>query len=212
MRLYLIRCECGDDRSVRTSMAGGTVECFNCGDLIEIPAFSQFSNLPLDTQNDDVRWFDPPPKPRIKKSYSLKHLLVITAVLAALLAVAIYLFGPMGPFRDPVFDTSVVTDIRTSTNLARDKSTMWNTVTNKSGTFNVAPVSAINASRRVFETLKSQLIGKNREEVRELIGFTTDPNMDIMVHSLALIGMRTCTDSIAETSVGNTIYIWTTTE
>ena len=49
---------------------------------------------------------------------------------------------------------------------------MWNTATNKNGTFHVAPVSAINASRRVFESLRPQLIGKNREEVRELIGFT----------------------------------------
>ena len=172
MPLHLIRCECGNNRSVRPSMAGETLECSSCGDSIAIPALSQFSNLPLDTQTEDVRWFDLPAKRKIKKSYSLKHLFVVTAASGLLLAVTIYLFGPMGALRDPVFDAPVITDIQTSTNLERDKSIMWNTATNKNGTFHVAPVSAINASRRVFESLRPQLIGKNREEVRELIGFT----------------------------------------
>ena len=77
-------------------MAGETLECSSCGDSIAIPALSQFSNLPLDTQTEDVRWFDLPAKPKINKSYSLKHLFVVTAALGLLLAVTIYLFGRWG--------------------------------------------------------------------------------------------------------------------
>ena len=175
MPLYLIQCVCGCDHSVRTSMAGETLECSSCRNPIAIPALSQFSDLPLDVETHDVRWFQIPQERKVKRSYSLKHLFLITAVLGAVLAVSIYLFGPMGALRDRVFDTTVITDIMPSTDLKRDKSIMWKTAENKDGTFDVAPVSAINASRRVFESVKSQLVGKNLSEVRKLIGFTERP-------------------------------------
>ena len=173
MPLHFVQCECGCRHSVRTSMAGELLECGHCGCSMTIPALSELSTLPVDTQNADVRWFDLPQKPR--KSFSIRQLLVLTGVVAALLAAGIYLFGPMGPWRDPIFDTRLDRNTQTSDNLARDKLIMWNTVPNRNGTFNVAPVSSINASRRVFESLKTKLIGKNRDEVRELIGYKNRP-------------------------------------
>ena len=173
MPLHFVQCECGCRHSVRTSMAGELLECRHCGGSMTIPALSELSTLPVDTQNADGRLFDIPQKPR--KSFSIRQLLVLTAVVAALLAAGIYLFGPMGPWRDPIFDTRLDRNTQTSDNLARDKLIMWNTVPNRNGTFNVAPVSSINASRRVFESLKTELIGKNRYEVRELIGYKNRP-------------------------------------
>ena len=154
-------------------MAGELLECGHCGGSMTIPALSQLSTLPVDTQNADVCWFDIPQKPR--KSFSIRQLLVLTGVVAALLAAGIYLFGPMGLGRDPVFDTRLDRNTQTSDNLDRDKLITWNTVPNRSETFNVAPISSINASRRVFESLKTKLIGKNRDEVRELIGYKNRP-------------------------------------
>ena len=177
MPLHFVQCECGCRHSVRTSMAGELLECRHCGDSMTIPALSQLSTLPVDTENADVRWFDIPQKPW--KSFSIRQLLVLTGVVAASLAAGLYLFGPMGPMgprRDPIFDARSDRSTQTSDNLDRDKLIMWNTVPNRKGIFNVVPVSSINASRRVFESLKTKLIGKNLDEVRELIGYRNRPH------------------------------------
>ena len=70
-----------------------------------------------------------------------------------------------------IYDVEVEQGLKASKNLSKDKELMWKTTSSKNGKFDVAPVSAINASRRVIESVKGQLIGKNLDEVRVLIGF-----------------------------------------
>ncbi len=65
--------------------------------------------------------------------------------------------------------------VKKSEDLDRDKLLMWKTVPNKTGKFHVSPMSAINASRRVFETVTPELEGKKINEIRELIGYRERP-------------------------------------
>jgi len=65
--------------------------------------------------------------------------------------------------------------IEKSKDLKQDKLLMWQTVPNKKRDFHVSSVSAINASRRVFETVKSKLVGKQIDEIRQIIGHRERP-------------------------------------
>ena len=108
--------------------------------------------------------------------FSIKQIMAATIFVGIVLASAIWMFGPRGALRDPVYDEPVVTDaIVPSRNIQKDRGLMWQTVPSKSGDFHVAPVSAINASRRVFESVQSNLIGKNKDEVRQLLGYQERP-------------------------------------
>lgn len=109
--------------------------------------------------------------------FAIKHLLLATTIIALGAAALVFLFGRGGAAADAIYDESVIAEtISVSTNLKRDKRVMWQTVPSRSGDYTVAPVSAINASRRVFESLDGTLIGKDRDEVRSLIGYKDRPN------------------------------------
>jgi hypothetical protein len=77
--------------------------------------------------------------------------------------------GPTETHRNVRFDEELEQGTSQSENLPRDITLMWKTVPN--GEFAVSPVSAINAARRVFETV--DLIGKTTDEVFALIGDNT---------------------------------------
>ena len=73
------------------------------------------------------------------------------------------------------FDEDPDEEITVSENLEHDLRVMWQLVEidtkDQSGdvVYNVSPVSAINAASRAFESLKSDLIGLNREQVLSLL-------------------------------------------
>lgn len=85
-------------------------------------------------------------------------------------------FGVRRLFPDPmdlIYDEAPGEGAKSrSEDLSSDIRLMWKTV--PGGKFPVSPVSAINAARRVFNTV--DLTGRTREEVIELLGHNTKSN------------------------------------
>lgn len=179
MARHEVACKCGHANPIRRSSAGMQNTCANCATTFTAPVLSQLILLPVDL-TPETRWFEMQPEARHDRwHFSIRHVLIATAIAAVLVFVGIVAVNRiiesstprLGYVKNsPVFDEPIDDSSAKSDNLDRDRRLMWRTQPSRSGEFRVSPVSAINASRRVFESLKTELIGKDRDQIRELIG------------------------------------------
>ena len=185
MARHTVACKCGHANPIRLSSAGMQHTCVKCHSPFTAPVLSQLVQLPVEPV-PDTRWFEIEPKALPNRwQFSIRHVLITTAITAVVVLLGTFALNRIIDTSTPrlgyvknsrVFDEPIDDSASVSNDLDGDKRMMWCTQPSCSGEFCVSPVSAINASRRVFETLRTQLVGKDRDQIQELIGYDERPD------------------------------------